>query len=107
MTVGEPATAAATSAVRPRPTNIQPYTARRKAPTRSAAAAMAVGDGGVATTSFTIVLRQFCVARRAERQKARWTTIASTAPAQATSSIVVIAGSREVTPHRTAPATRL
>src|SRR5207248_1599137 len=83
---GEQATAAATSAVRPRPTHIQPYTARRKALMRSAAAAMAVGDEGVATTSFMIVVRRRYVACRAERQRPRWVTITSTAPAAPTSS---------------------
>src|SRR3989442_1222645 len=55
MRAGEPATAYATAAVRPRPTNIHPYTARRYAVTRSATASAVTGETRVAGKSSMIV----------------------------------------------------
>src|SRR2546428_13172345 len=55
MRAGDPATAYATAAVRPRPTNIHPYTARRYAVTRSATASAVTGETRVAGKSSMIV----------------------------------------------------
>jgi hypothetical protein len=56
MIVGDPATANATAAVTPRPTNIHPYTIRRKAVTRSAAASAVTTVPRVAVKSSMVVV---------------------------------------------------
>ena len=55
MMAGEPAIAYATAAVTPRPTNIHPYTVRRNAVTRSAAASAVTGETRVAVKSSMVV----------------------------------------------------